>query len=236
MDRRPLVALAARRSSLVSRLYFAAKAPRAGEVKTRLGATIGMRDAAMLYEAFIRDLNARFAGAQHEVAWHVAPGSWSHIKRLVTRADAIRVQRGLDWATRQANLFSDCQVAGEAPVVLAASDSPQLGRARVAEAFAALTTNDVVLGPTLDGGYYLVGMRRGEDIFTGIEMSTSSAFEGVLTKARDKGLSVLALAPEFDVDVESDLDRLAAEVELRNDLRSTAATLALIREAQVRVA
>ena len=220
----------------MSRLYFAAKAPRAGEVKTRLGATIGMRRAAILYEAFVRDLDARFAGAPYGVAWHVAPGSWRQVKRLVTRADAVRVQRGIDWATRQANLFSDCQAAGEGPVVLAATDSPQLERARVDEAFAAFTTHDVVLGPTLDGGYYLVGMRRGKDVFTGVEMSTSSALEGVLTKARDKGLSVLALAPEFDVDVESDLERLAAEVERRHDLRSTAAALALIREAQVRVA
>jgi len=220
----------------MSRLYFAAKAPRAGEVKTRLGATIGMRQAAMLYKAFLRDLDARFAGAPYEVAWHVAPGSWSHLKPLITRTDAVRVQRGVDWATRQANLFSDCQAAGEGPVVLAATDSPQLGRARVEEAFAALATYDLVLGPTIDGGYYLVGMRRGVDLFTGVEMSSSSAFEGVLTRARDKGLSVLALAPEFDVDLDSDLDLLAAEVERRHDLRSTAATLALIREAQVRVA
>ena len=104
------------------------------------------------------------------------------------------------------------------------------------EAFAALATYDLVLGPTIDGGYYLVGMSRGLDLFTGVEMSSSSAFEGVLTSARDKGLSVLALAPEFDVDLDSDLDLLAAEVERRHDLRSTAATLALIREAQVRVA
>jgi glycosyltransferase A (GT-A) superfamily protein (DUF2064 family) len=236
MDGRPLVAVAPRRRRLVSRLYFAAKAPRAGTVKTRLGATIGMRRAAMLYAAFVRDLGARFAGAPDGVAWHVAPGSWSHIKPLVSRADAVRVQQGLDWATRQAKLFSDCHAAGEGPIVLAATDSPQLGRSRVAEAFAALITNDVVLGPTLDGGYYLVGMRGGEDVFTGVEMSTASALEGVLTRARDKGLSVSILAPEFDVDVEADLDLLAAEVERRHDLPSTAAALALIREAQVRVA
>ena len=220
----------------MSRLYFAAKAPRAGDVKTRLGATIGMRQAAMLYEAFVRDLDSRFAGAPYEVAWHVPPGSWWQVKPLVTRADAVRVQRGVDWATRQANLFSDCRAAGEGSIVLAATDSPQLGRARVAEAFAALTTHDLVLGPTFDGGYYLVGMRRGHDVFTGVEMSSSSALEGVLTKARDKGLSVFALPPEFDVDEEADLDRLAAEVERRHDLPNTAATLAIIRGAQVRVA
>ena len=220
----------------MSRLYFAAKAPRAGEVKTRLGATIGMRQAAMLYEAFVRDLDSRFAGAPYEVAWHVPPESWSHVTPLVNRADAVRVQRGVDWATRQANLFGDCQAAGEGSVVLAATDSPQLGRARVAEAFAALTTHDLVLGPTLDGGYYLVGMRRGHDVFTGVEMGTSSALDGVSTKARDKGLSVFALPSEFDVDVESDLDRLAAEVERRHDLQHTAAALAIILEAHVRVA
>ena len=230
-----MVALAAGPSHL-SRLYFAAKAPRSGEVKTRLGATIGMLRAALLYEAFIRDLDARFATAPYEVCWYLAPGSWPHLKRLVTRADAVRVQRGNDWASRQANLFSECDGAAEGPVVLAATDSPQLEPARVEEAFAALDTHNVVLGPTLDGGYYLVGVHHGGDVFTGVEMSTSSALEGVRSRARAKGLSVLTLKAEFDVDVESDLDLLEQEAGRRDDLRSTAHALALIRGNEIRVA
>ncbi len=220
----------------MSRLYFAAKAPIAGQVKTRLGATIGMEAAATLYGAFIRDLTARFASAPFEVAWHVAPGSWPHLEPLVDRADKVRSQRGSDWAARQANLFRDCHAAGEGRIVLAATDSPQLERSRVEEAFAALQAHDVVLGPTRDGGYYLVGMRCFNDIFAGASMSTASALEGVLARAREKRLSISLLEPEFDVDAEQDLGLLEREVNRRQDLGCTAAALTLIRESGVRVA
>ncbi len=220
----------------MNRLYFAAKAPIAGMAKTRLGATIGMEVAATLYGAFLRDLVARFAGAPFEVAWHVTPGSWPDLETLVLRADHVRSQRGMNWAARQANLFRDCHAAGEGRVVLAATDSPQLELSRVEEAFAALQAHDVVLGPTPDGGYYLVGMHRFNDIFAGASMSTGLALESVLERAAEKRLSVSLLEPEFDVDTEEDLSLLGGEVNRRRDLRHTAAALALIRDSGVRVA
>jgi uncharacterized protein len=230
-----MVALAAC-GSQVSTLYFAAKAPIAGEVKSRVGATIGMEAAAALYEAFICDLVARFADAPFEVAWHVTSGSWPHLEPLLSRADAVRYQRGADWATRQANLFRDCHAAGEGRVVLAATDSPHLAVSRVEEAFAALDASDVVLGPTRDGGYYLVGMRAFNDIFTGAAMSTASALEGVLERVREQGLTVSLLEPEFDVDTVDDLQLLEREVSRRHDLVSTAAILSMLRESGVQVA
>jgi rSAM/selenodomain-associated transferase 1 len=220
----------------VSRLYFAAKAPIAGQVKTRLGATLGMEEAATLYEGFVRDLVARFTSAPYEIAWHVAPDSWSRLRPLVARADAVRVQRGRGWAARQANLFRDCGTANEGRVILAATDSPQLHRSRVDEAFAALESHDVVIGPTLDGGYYLIGMRRFHDIFAGASMSKSSTLAVLLGRARQQRLSVLQLEPEFDVDTEPDLALLAREISERQDLRWTALALSTIRGSGARVA
>jgi rSAM/selenodomain-associated transferase 1 len=220
----------------MSRLYFAAKAPVAGQVKTRLGATIGMDASANLYAAFLRDLVTRFAEAPFEIAWYITPGSWTHLEPLVGRAVAVRIQRGTDWAARQANLFRECHATGEGMVVLAATDSPQLDRSRVEEAFSALETRDVVLGPTPDGGYYLVGMRRFNDIFADAFMSTNSALESVLQRAREKCLSVALLEPEFDVDTEQDLSLVEREVNRRQDLGHTAAALALIRDSGVMVA
>ncbi len=236
MDRCPLVALATTGRGGVSRMYFAAKAPIAGQVKTRLGAAIGMQEAATLYEAFLRDLVARFKNVPCEIAWHVTPGSWPRLRPLAARADAIRVQRGGGWAERQANLFHDCDAAHEGRIVLAATDSPQLEPARVDEAFAALESHDVVFGPTLDGGYYLVGMRRYHDIFSGAHMSKGSTLAELLERVRDRSLSVFELEPEFDVDIEQDLDLLMREVSRRQDLRWTALALSLIRGSGVRVA
>ena len=210
----------------MSRLYLAAKAPLPGLVKTRLGATIGHVAAAELYAAFLTDLTARFATAPVEVGWYVAPGSRRHLAPCLAGAVRVRTQRGRGWAARQAALFRDCEEAGEGAVVLAATDSPQLAPARVQEAFDALERSDVVLGPTTDGGYYLVGMRRADDLFSGVAMSTAAALDQVLGRARAHGLTVALVAPEFDVDTEADLAALVAEVGARDDLRATAAVLA----------
>lgn len=209
----------------MSRLYLAAKAPVPGRVKTRLGATIGDAGAAELYSAFLADLSARLAGAPFEVAWYAAPGARFHLAPYLAGAVSVRVQRGPDWAARQAALFRDCEEAGEGTVVLAATDSPQLTSARVLEAFAALEHADAVFGPTPDGGYYLVGMRRAHDLFSGVAMSTASALDQALERARRLGLSVTLLAPEFDVDTAADLEALVSEARARDDLPATAAAL-----------
>ena len=220
----------------MNRIYFAAKAPIAGQAKTRLGAAIGMQEAATLYEAFLRDLVARFTNVQFEIAWHVTPGSWPRLRPLATRADAVRVQRGRGWAQRQANLFRDCEAAQEGPVLLAATDSPHLQPARIEEAFAALESHAVVLGPTLDGGYYLVGMKRFHDIFSGAHMSKGSTLAELRERVGARSLSVFELEPEFDVDTEQDLDLLMREVNRRQDLRWTALALSLIGGSGARVA
>ena len=212
----------------MNRLYFAAKAPLAGQAKTRLGTSIGMASAATLYAAFLRDLVERFANAPFEVAWHAAPGSWHYLEPLTGRTNAVRTQRGESWAERQTNLFSDCYADGEERVVLAATDSPQLTVTCVEAAFAALDTHDAVFGPTPDGGYYLVGMRGFHDILAKAAMSTSSALDQILEQSRSLCVSVALLQPEFDVDVEADLILLAFEARRRNDLTHTAAALAVI--------
>jgi uncharacterized protein len=216
----------------VNRLYFAAKAPLPGQVKTRLGRTIGMDAAATLYAAFVVDLSVRFLTAPFDVAWYVAPGSWPHLRSIIGTSDRVRIQEGESWGIRQANLFR--ATAGvEGSVVLAATDSPQLRPALVEAAFAALQSHDVVFGPTLDGGYYLVGMTRFHDLFSSVAMSTSSAFEQALTIARDQGLSVALLDPETDVDTSEDLEQLARELAGRDDLGLTAGALSRILRQEV---
>lgn len=216
--------LAAGPGQAMTRLYFAAKAPLPGQAKTRLGATIGPARAADLYRAFLVDLCARFEEAPFEVAWYAAPGSWPAISAIAGAAFQ-REQRGEGWAERQANLFREAGSAGEGAVVLAATDSPQLTPDRVAQAFTALERNDLVLGPTRDGGYYLVGMNQFEDVLSGVSMSTACVLEEVLRQAAARQLRVALLAVEFDVDTAADLELLEAEVGRRDDLPATAAAL-----------
>jgi len=208
----------------VSTFYFAAKAPIAGQVKTRLGRAIGMAAAAALYAAFLEDLRHGFRDAAFEVAWYVAPAPWRGL-----HGARFRIQRGDGWAERQSNLFRDAAAAGEGPIVLAATDSPQVRPQRVEEAFDALREHDLVFGPTYDGGYYLVGMRAFQDVLSGVAMSTASALDGALARARARDLTVALLTAEFDVDEEADLPALAAAAQGRADLAATAAALAELR-------
>ncbi|GAC1641793.1 MAG: TIGR04282 family arsenosugar biosynthesis glycosyltransferase [Candidatus Dormibacteraceae bacterium] len=213
----------------MNRLYFAAKAPLAGEAKTRLGACIGMTAAATLYSAFLLDLAERFASASFQTGWSIAPGAMQHLLPFIGSSAEVLTQRGDTWAERQTNLFKRCAAGREDRIVLAATDSPQLTTRRVEQAFQRLDACDVVLGPTHDGGYYLVGMRGFHDILQGVEMSTDSALSQVLERARAQQVTAFLLDPEFDVDTENDLIRLADEVGRRDDLANTAAALAALR-------
>ncbi len=199
-------------------VYIAAKAPRPGFAKTRLARTIGEDWAVELYRAFLSDLSARFE--QHDlpfdVGWYVTPpDAWPEIaQQLGTRAaDALVLEQeeGLDWTERQSALFSGARDRGEEKIVLLASDSPHLSEETVQSAFDELDRHDLVLGPTFDGGYYLIGTRAcdwREEVLDGIRMSGSSVLEEIVDRAHRLQLSVRTLAATFDVDELEDVQRL----------------------------
>jgi hypothetical protein len=95
------------------------------------------------------------------------------------------------------------------------SDSPHLPPAVLEEAFETLIAHDVVVGPTHDGGYYLVGAKASHPaLFAGDGMGTSSALDRLLSRARTLELSVGFAAPFYDIDVAQDLTRLAEDLRL----------------------
>lgn len=210
-------------------LYIAAKAPRPGTVKTRLGRAIGHEAAAALYRAFLRDLAARFAAAPFTVGWFVTPpGAWREIAPLVAPpATGARVlaQGAGDWTARQRTFFQGAAARGEGRVVLIASDSPQVTVRVVAAAFRQLDRHDLVLGPVYDGGYYLLGMRGWHDVLRGIPMSTRTVLGDIAGRARRAGLSVGWVAPTFDIDEVDDLRYLRAVPAARRDLAATRAAM-----------
>ena len=216
---------------MTPRLWIAAKAPRPGEVKTRLARAIGSARSAPLYAGFVRDLGARFAGAPFPVGWYVAPGAWPELAGvldgLASNATVLE-QRGDDWTERQRHLFRTVASNRGDPTVLVASDSPQLEPRVVLEAFGLLGTHDLVLGAVCDGGYYLIGMRAWHDVFAGVEMSTATACEEIAERARQLGLAVGRVETTFDVDEIADLELLRPLVESRSDLTHTRAALAAL--------
>lgn len=210
-------------------LYIAAKAPRAGLVKTRLGHAIGHEQAVALYASFLRDLAARFAGAPLALGWYVTPpDAWPELAPLVGAAGGARVlaQGEGDWTARQRALFRGAAGRGEDRVILIASDSPHLTVETVTAAFRALDQHEVVVGPTYDGGYYLIGLRGWHDVLHGVPMSTGTVLDDIVARAVASDLSVGRVETMFDVDEAADLPRLRHILATRADLPATRATFA----------
>ncbi len=210
-------------------LYIAAKAPRVGLAKTRLGRDIGHDVAVALYRAFLQDLASRFALTPYPFGWYVTPpDAWLDIALLTGstgRRARILDQRGGDWTERQRAFFAGAPARGEERVILIASDSPQVTVETVTEAFNQLERHDLVFGPVYDGGYYLIGMRGVHDVLDGITMSTGTVLSDIANRARRIGLSVGWVEPTFDVDQADDLDHLRAVAAIRPDLVATRAVM-----------
>jgi hypothetical protein len=196
-------------------LVIVAKYPSPGRVKTRLGATIGYEQSALLYGAFLQDLADRFSQAApvdgYDLLWACVEDAATMASVLGAEARII-VQRGDDFAERLYYICRDVAARGYTRTAILGSDSPQVPGAAIAEAFAALRDTDVVLGPADDGGYYLVGLWNQPappDLFTGITMSTPLVFTQTVERAHSLGLAVRVAPATFDVDNEVDLLRLA---------------------------
>ena len=125
------------------------------------------------------------------------------------RAFQITPQADGDVGVRMSSFFQERFAAGVDRVVLIGSDSPSLPQTYVERAFELLHHHDVVLGPSDDGGYYLIGMSKLHSaIFEDINWSTESVFAQTTTQLDELNTSYAKLPVWFDVDNQADLDRL----------------------------
>jgi rSAM/selenodomain-associated transferase 1 len=197
-------------------LVVMAKAPRLGMVKTRLAQSLTVEAVTELYRCLLDDTMtlARSLGPV-DVAIMCPASDVEELTRLVGGVVGVVAQKGEGLAAGLTSVFAYFAAPGRQRVVAFNSDSPHLPTWVLASAFEALTGHDMVVGPTHDGGYYLVGAKASHpDLFDGDGMGTESALEALLARARGLQLSVGFTDPFYDIDVESDLARLAAELRL----------------------
>jgi glycosyltransferase A (GT-A) superfamily protein (DUF2064 family) len=122
-------------------------------------------------------------------------------------------QTGEGLGAALASVFAHFAAAGRRRIVAFNSDSPHLPASALLMAFDVLTSCDLVIGPTHDGGYYLVGATASHPgLFEGSPLGTANALEALLARARSLGLSVRFTDTFYDVDVAADLSRLADEL------------------------
>ena len=185
-------------------------------VKTRLTQCLPSAAVTELYRCLLNDTLA-LAQSLNDVAVAImCPASdVDDLERLA--GDTVRVvaQTGQGLAAGLASVFAHFAGAGQQRVIAFNSDSPHLPASVLENAFAALTTCDVVIGPTHDGGYYLVGAKASHPgLFNGDGMGTSNALQTLLERIRALRLSVGFADYFYDVDVASDLIRLEEELRL----------------------
>lgn len=195
-------------------LIVFAKAARPGRAKTRLAADprVGLDGAARLAEAFLRDtLDHASSVPGVELVLEYAPSDERAWFEALDERARLEPQADGDLGERMRSSLEREFARGARRVVIVGSDTPHLEPASIERAFAALIDADLVLGPSSDGGYYLVGLRRRADaLFQGVAWSTSSVLSKTLELARASNLSSTLLEMLTDVDEHSDLERLLA--------------------------
>jgi rSAM/selenodomain-associated transferase 1 len=193
-----------------------AKAPRSGAVKTRLVPSLSPAAVRDFYCCLLQDtLTLAQSLNDVEVAILCPDSDLSELTQLAGNQASVVAQEGDGLAAGLTSVFAHFVKDQQQRVIAFNSDSPHLPRSVLEYAFETLSAHDVVVGPTHDGGYYLVGAKAAHPtLFTHDAMSTSSALERLLARARTLGLSVALAEPFYDIDVADDLTRLAAELRL----------------------
>lgn len=197
-------------------LVVMAKAPRPGMVKTRLAQNLSVEAVTELYCCLLDDTLAlaRSLG-DVEVAIMCPDSDVNELARLADQGARVVAQKGEGLAAGLTSVFAHFVDGHQRRVIAFNGDSPHLPRSVLEDAFETLAAHDVVVGPTHDGGYYLVGAKASHPtLFAGDGMGTSSALERLLSRARALELSVSFAAPFYDIDVADDLTRLAEELRL----------------------
>jgi rSAM/selenodomain-associated transferase 1 len=195
-------------------LVIMAKAPRPGEVKTRLAPGLPLNAAVAFYCCLLEDTLAlaRSLG-DVEVAIMCPDSDVDELARLAGNEASVVAQKGEGLAAGLISVFAHFTEERQRRVIAFNSDSPHLPRSVLEDAFETLAEYDVVVGPTHDGGYYLVGAKTSHPkLFARDGMGTSSALERLLSRARALDLSLGFVDPFYDIDVSDDLTRLAAEL------------------------
>ena len=205
-----------------SAVAIMAKAPQPGQVKTRLCPPLSHREAAQLYQCFLVDKIAQVNGLQGTapVVSYSPDQSKPVFNDLTPPHFTLIPQRGDDLGARLVFTFDQLFWEGYTQVLVIDSDTPTLPTAYLEQALRLIAAheNDVVLGPTEDGGYYLIGLRQSHrELFERMPWSTSQVFPETKRRAEQFGLTVACTESWYDVDTPDDLTRLMESLDHLQD-------------------
>ena len=190
-------------------LLFFIKNPQKGRVKTRLAAVLGDEMAVGLYKRFLLDMLSTLNKGTFLFYLCVYPvDALEDVKTWLGQEYLYMPQQGGHLGERMKNAFKEALAMSFKRVVLIGSDIPSLPLEFIEEAFISLEKKDVVIGPSVDGGYYLIGFRDKKfspRVFKGIPWSTERVFGETMKVLEHEGLTVHTLKTLRDIDTIQDL-------------------------------
>ena len=211
-----------------------AKNPVPNQVKTRLLPTLSPEQAATLYTAFLTDwceTLAELSGVDLIIAY-TPPEAESDLRALIGKDAIYILQMGNDLGERLTSATEWAAEYGYTKILLVGSDSPTLPISYILEALTLLDTRDVVIGPSTDGGYYLIGFSAANvsttapSVFEDIAWSTADVFQQTVARIRSVKATVGLLPPWYDIDTVEDLAFLHAHI---SAMRLAGETLQAVR-------
>ena len=200
-----------------SDLIIMAKEPKIGSTKTRLCPPMKFGEAANFYEALLWDTINMTTGIKGiDLAIAISPPeSADYFRKISPPKTHLIPLTCADIGECLMRVLDKLLEMGYLQVMALNADGPSLPPSYIQEAKESLDQHDLVLGPTEDGGYYLIGFKENyPDLFTGIDWSTNEVLEQTLIKADSLNLSVHLLPTWYDVDTSKDIQRLRDELKM----------------------
>jgi rSAM/selenodomain-associated transferase 1 len=204
---------------LQAAVVLMSRAPVPGKTKTRLESHLKKEECAELHKAFLKDINAKFLNLKNKNARIDLYLSFTPKKEKdsfsgLISTDFIRIpQIGADLGEKMYNALNDAYQLSDLPVIITGSDLPLLDIEIFTEAFAGLKERDLVIGPSVDGGYYLIGMKKPQKfLFNSGTWGNRTVLQQTIKEASRHNLKIHFLPEASDVDTFKELLQLRSKL------------------------
>jgi rSAM/selenodomain-associated transferase 1 len=202
-------------SKMKRTIIIMTKVPQAGEVKTRLQPFLTARQSAEISVCFLQDAEQKAKSVIQNLVIAFSPFEKKNLLVDILQSNPILIeQTGENLGERMLHAFEFAFSQNSDAVVMIGTDSPTFPAEFIGQAFMFLEMKaDVVLGKTVDGGFYLIGLRKAEkEIFQNVEWSSPKTFRQTKRNIENMNLVLKEIPVWYDVDVPKDLERLKKEL------------------------
>lgn len=203
-------------------LIIFTRIPEAGKTKTRLMPYLSGEECAKLHTCFLKDISAAARKVEADILVFYTGGKPDVLKKIFGRKTQYFEQVGETLGDRMHNAISSVLGTGYDQAVLIGTDVPTINAEIIEKAFSQIDDKQIVMGPTLDGGYYLIGMNTTvKEVFDLNQYGNSTVFEATVRVARNSGFKVAIVDKLSDIDEPGDVTAFRRAMRSDKNLRKS---------------